>query len=177
MNNPAPKQPKGISRRSFLAATTTVTAFMAVPARVLGRGGESSPNNKLNIAGIGVGGQGGNDINEVSAENIVALCDVDEDHAAHMFKKYPNAKRYKDYRKMLDEEKGIDAVVVGTPDHQHAIVSITAIKHGKHVYCEKPLTRTVYEARAVAKAAREARVVTQMGNQGMAFEGNRLINE
>lgn len=173
----SPPSPPVLSRRSFLAATSAVTTFLAVPAHVLGRGGEPSPNNKLNIAGIGIGGQGGNDIDEVSAENIVALCDVDEDHAAHMFKKYPNAKRYKDYREMLDREKGIDAVVVGTPDHQHAIVSITAIKHGKHVYCEKPLTRTVFEARAVAQAAGEAKVVTQMGNQGMAFEGNRLINE
>jgi len=173
--NPIPT--RNLSRRQFLAATSVVTTFLAVPAHVLGRGGATSPNNKLNIAGIGIGGQGGEDIKEVSAENIVALCDVDEDHAAHTFNKYPNAKRFKDYRKMLDEEKGIDAVVVGTPDHQHAIVSITAIKHGKHVYCEKPLTRTVFEARAVAKAAREAKVVTQMGNQGMAFDGNRLINE
>ncbi len=172
------KQESGhISRRSFLAATGAVTAFMALPARVLGRGGETSPNNKLNIAGIGVGGQGGNDVDEVSSENIFALCDVDSDHAAHVFKKYPNAKRYKDFREMLDKEKSIDAVVVGTPDHLHAVVSVTAMHHGKHVYCEKPLTRTVYEARAVAKAARDAKVVTQMGNQGMAFEGNRLINE
>src|SRR5438045_2046622 len=104
-----------LSRRQFLAATGTVTAFMALPAHVLGRGGATSPNNKLNIAGIGVGGQGGEDIKEVSGENIVALCDVDEDHAAHTFKKYPDAKRFKDYRRMLDEEKGIDAVVVGTP--------------------------------------------------------------
>ena len=122
-------------------------------------------------------GQGGHDVDEFSSENIVALCDVDSAHAAHVFKKYPNAKRYKDFRQMLDQDKSIDAVVVGTPDHLHAIVSVTAIRHGKHVYCEKPLTRTVYEARAVAKAAREARVATQMGNQGMAFEGNRLINE
>jgi predicted dehydrogenase len=172
------KQESGhISRRSFLAATGAVTAFMALPAHVLGGGGETSPNNKLNIAGIGVGGQGGNDVDEVSSENIFALCDVDSDHAAHVFKKYPNAKRYKDFREMLDKEKSIDAVVVGTPDHLHAVVSVTAMHHGKHVYCEKPLTRTVYEARAVAKAAREAKVVTQMGNQGMAFEGNRLINE
>ena len=107
----------------------------------------------------------------------MALCDVDWDYAAKTFKQYPAAKQYKDFRQMLDKEKSIDAVVVATPDHIHAIVSITAIKHGKHVYCEKPLTRTVYEARAVAKAAREAKVATQMGNQGMAFEGNRLINE
>ena len=150
---------------------------MALPAHVLGRAGETSPNNKLNIAGIGVGGQGGHDVDQFSSENIVALCDVDEAHAARVFKKYPNAKRYKDFRQMLDQDKSIDAVVVGTPDHLHAIVSVTAIKHGKHVYCEKPLTRTVYEARAVAKAARGAKVATQMGNQGMAFEGNRLINE
>ena len=170
-------RPEPISRRSFLAATSTVTAFMALPAPVLGRTGEASPNSKLNIAGVGVGGQGGHDVDEFSSENIVALCDVDSAHAAHVFKKYPNAKRYKDFRQMLDQDKSIDAVVIGTPDHLHAVVSVTAIKHGKHVYCEKPLTRTVYEARAVAKAAREAKVATQMGNQGMAFEGNRLINE
>lgn len=169
--------PRPISRRNFLAATGAITTFMALPAHVLGRAGETSPNNKLNIAGIGVGGQGGHDVDEFSSENIVALCDVDSAHAGHVFKKYPNAKRYKDFRQMLDQDKSIDAVVVGTPDHLHAIVSVTAIKHGKHVYCEKPLTRTVYEARAVAKAAREAKMATQMGNQGMAFEGNRLINE
>ena len=150
---------------------------MALPAHVLGRAGEASPNGKLNIAGVGVGGQGGHDIDEFSSENIVALCDVDEAHAARVFKKYPKAKQYKDFREMLDQDKSIDAVVTGTPDHMHAVVSVTAIKHGKHVYCEKPLTRTVYEARAVAKAAHDAKVATQMGNQGMAFEGNRLINE
>ncbi len=166
-----------LSRRNFLAAAGAITGFMALPASVLGRGGEGSPNNKLNIAGIGIGGQGASDLNDVGSENIMALCDVDWDYAAKTFNRYPQAKRYKDFRQMLDQEKSIDAVVVGTPDHIHAIVSITAIKMGKHVYCEKPLTRTVYEARAVAKAAREAKVSTQMGNQGMAFEGNRLINE
>jgi predicted dehydrogenase len=111
------------------------------------------------------------------SENIVALCDVDLDHAAHTFKKFPKAKIYKDYREMLDKEKNIDAVVCGTPDHNHCMVSMTALKHGKHVYCEKPLTHTVKEARWIAEAARTAKVATQMGNQGMAFEGNRLINE
>ena len=150
---------------------------MVLEPRVLGRAGETSPNRKLNIAGIGIGGQGASDLEQVSSENIVALCDVDENHAAHTFNKYPDAKRYKDFREMLDKEKSIDAVVVATPDHAHAIVSTTAMKMGKHVYCEKPLTRTVYEARTVARVARAAKVATQMGNQGMAFEGNRLINE
>jgi len=180
MQNPKlPQQTQlgNISRRRFLARSSALTAFMALPSHVVLGAGEASPNNKLNIAGIGIGGQGASDLNDVSSQNIVALCDVDWDYAAHTFKKYPDAKRYKDFREMLDKEKSIDAVVVGTPDHNHAIVSITAIKHGKHVYCEKPLTRTVFEARAVAKAAREAKVATQMGNQGMAFEGNRLINE
>ena len=166
-----------VSRRQFLVTSSAVGAFLALPSEIALAAGESAPSNKLNIAGIGIGGQGASDLNDVSTENIVALCDVDWDYAAHTFKKYPDAKRYKDFREMLDKEKDIEAVVVGTPDHNHAIISVTAIKHGKHVYCEKPLTRTVHEARAVAKAAREAKVATQMGNQGMAFEGNRLINE
>src|ERR1019366_1687626 len=174
----ANQQPAGaISRRSFLATGAAVTTFMVLPRQVLGGTGQASPNNKLNIAGVGIGGQGGVDLEQVNSQNIVALCDVDWDFADKTFKQYPAAKRYKDFRQMLDKEKSIDAVVVGTPDHNHAIVSITAIKMGKHVYCEKPLTRTVCEARAVAKAARAAKVATQMGNQGMAFEGNRLINE
>jgi predicted dehydrogenase len=166
-----------LTRRQFLFSSAAVSSFLFLPAQIaLGRG-EDSPNNKLNIAGIGIGGQGGSDLNDVSSENIVALCDVDWQYAAHTFDKYPKAKRYKDFREMLDKEKSIDAVVVGTPDHTHAIVSMAAVKHGKHVYCEKPLTRTVVEARALAQAARKAKVATQMGNQGMAFEGNRLINE
>jgi predicted dehydrogenase len=170
-------QNSGISRRSFLAGTAAVTTFMVVPRHVLGGSGQVSPNEKLNIAGIGVGGQGGHDIGEMKSENIVALCDVDWAYAARTFKAYPDAKQYRDFRIMLEKEKSIDAVVVGTPDHIHAVASMAAIKHGKHVYCEKPLTRTVREARELAKAAREAKVATQMGNQGMAFEGNRLINE
>ena len=120
---------------------------------------------------------GGADLDKFTSENIVALADVDWDHAARTFKRYPQAKKYRDFREMLDKEKGIDGVVVGTPDHTHAIVSMAAIKRGKHVYCEKPLTRTVYEARELAKAVREHKVATQMGNQGMAFEGNRLMSE
>ncbi len=164
------------SRRRVLSTAVAAAGIMIVPRHVLGQG-QTPPSEKLNIAGIGIGGQGGEDLKEFPDENIGVLCDVDWDHAAHTFDRYPRAVKYKDYRQMCDKEKNIDAVVVGTPDHNHAPVSMMAIKHGKHVYCEKPLTRTVYEARALAKAAREAKVATQMGNQGMAFEGNRLINE
>ncbi len=165
-----------VSRRQVLGAAA-VAAVTIVPRHVLGGPGQTPPSEKLNIAGVGIGGQGGWDLEQVASENIVALCDVDWDYAAHTFQKYPRAKKYKDFRRMFDEQKGIDAVVVGTPDHIHAVASMAAIQRGKHVYCEKPLTRTVYEARALAKAAREHKVATQMGNQGMAFEGNRLINE
>jgi len=150
---------------------------MVIPNQVLGRGGAKSPNEKLNIAGIGVGGQGGHDIGQMLSENIVALCDVDSAHAGGMFRRFPNAKQYVDYRKMLEEQKDIDAVVVATPDHQHAIVSMAAIKLGKHVYCEKPLTHSVWEARQLAQAAREHKVATQMGNQGQASEGTRRLCE
>lgn len=166
-----------ISRRTFLQSAGLAAGIMIVPRHVLGGEGRVSPNEKLNIAGIGIGGQGAWDLEQVTSENIVALCDVDADHADHTFKQYPKAKRFKDFRVMLDQEKSIDAVVIATPDHWHAMVSIIAMKHGKHVYCEKPLTRTVWEARMVAKTARETKVATQMGNQGMAFDGNRLINE
>lgn len=164
---------EGVSRRAFLK-----TAGVAAPLAIVSRHAYGkSPNEKLNIAGIGVGGRGADDLKELESENIVALCDVDEERAANTFKRYPKAKRYADFRVMLEKQKNIDAVVVATPDHTHAVASMMAIKLGKHVYCEKPLTRTVYEARALTKAAGEAKVATQMGNQGMAFEGNRLINE
>jgi len=164
-------------RRRFLqAAAGAAAGFLVVPRCVLGRG-QVPPSEKLHLAGIGIGGQGGADLEEMQSENIVALCDVDSAYAAKTFAKYPKAKRYVDYREMLDKERGVDAVVIGTPDHQHAIISVAALRHGKHVYCEKPLTRTVKEARIVAQVAQETRRVTQMGNQGMAFEGNRLLKE
>ncbi|HYK92252.1 MAG TPA: Gfo/Idh/MocA family oxidoreductase [Acidobacteriota bacterium] len=171
-------QLRGISRRSFLnTAAAAPGAFVIVRRDVLGGKGRVPPSDKLNIAGVGIGGQGAWDLGQVNTENIVALCDVDWDYAARTFNRYPDAKKYRDFREMLEKEKNIDAVVVGTPDHVHAVVSMMAIKLGKHVYCEKPLTRTVQEARSIGKAAREAKVATQMGNQGMAFEGNRLITE
>lgn len=168
----------GLSRRKLMGRGAAAAAFTIVPRHVLGGTRHIAPSEKLNIAGIGVGGRGGDDLQGVESENIVALCDVDWQSAAGAFRRYPHARRYRDFREMLDTEgDAIDAVVVATPDHVHAVASMAAIGKGKHVYCEKPLTRTVYEARALAQAAREAKVATQMGNQGMAFEGNRLIKE
>ena len=135
-------------------------------------------NEKLNIAGIGVGGRGAADINGVASENIIALCDIDEKHAAKTFQRFPQAKRYKDFRKMFDElHSKIDAVVIGTPDHTHAPAGMMAMKLGKHCYCEKPLTHSVYEARMMATIAREKNLVTQMGTQIHAGSNYRRVVE
>jgi predicted dehydrogenase len=174
----ASQQDGKISRRDFMGAgAAVVAAFTIVPRHVLGGPGYTPPSEKLNIAGIGVGGQGTRDLEQVSDENIVALCDVDEERAAETYDLYPEAKKYCDFRKMLEKEKNIEAVIVATPDHTHAVASMMAIKMGKHVYCEKPLTYSIYEARQLTKAARQAKVATQMGNQGHSGEGNRLIYE
>ena len=120
-----------ISRRDFMGTAAAMTAFTIVPRSVLGGADNVPPSEKLNIAGVGVGGQGGSDLNALSSQNIAALCDVDWRHAGGAFKRYPNAKKYKDFREMLDkEDKNIDGVVVGTPDHLHAPVSIAAMKRG-----------------------------------------------
>jgi len=165
-----------ISRRHFMGAAA-VAALTVVPRHVLGGVGNVPPSEKLNIAGIGIGGRGEGDLDECRSENIVALCDVDEAHAARVFKKYPSAKKWTDFRKMLDEQKDIDAVVIATPDHLHAMVAMAAIKRGKHVYCEKPLAHCIWECRQLTLAARAAKVATQLGNQGQASEGNRLVSE
>ena len=169
---------KQISRRGFMGAAAAVAAFTVVPRHVLGGPRRVPPSEKLNIAGIGVGGRGGSVLQGVQSQNIVVLCDVDWRNAAGAFRRYPNAKKYRDFRRMLDKEaKNIDAVTVATPDHIHAVASMAAIKRGKHVYCEKPLTHSVYEARMMAQAAREHKVATQMGNQGQASEETRLMCE
>jgi hypothetical protein len=169
---------KKLSRRNFMSSAAAAAAFTIVPRNVLGGAGNTSPSEKLNIAGIGVAGRGAGDIGEVSSENIVALCDVDFRHAAGTFKEYPKARQYRDFRKMLDKEnKNIDAVVVATPDHTHAVAAMTAIKMGKHVYCEKPLAHDIYEVRQLTEAAREHKVATQLGNQGQASESTRLVCE
>jgi len=166
-----------ITRRAFVAGTSAAAAFTIVPSSVLGTNGRTPPSEKLNIAGVGVGGKGGSDIKSVSSENIVALCDVDWRKAGRIFKAYPNAKKYKDFRVMLDKQKDIDAVMVATPDHTHAVISMEAIRRGKHVYTQKPLTHTIYEARVLAEAARKHKVATQMGNQGQAGDGPRRLRE
>ncbi|MBM4030086.1 MAG: Gfo/Idh/MocA family oxidoreductase, partial [Planctomycetes bacterium] len=166
---------KGVSRRELVgAAAAAVAAFTFVPRRVLGAVGQPSANHKLNIAGIGVGGRGAADIDGVAGENIAFLCDVDLSKASGTIKKHPQAKLYRDFRAMLEkEQKNIDAVVIGAPDHIHAPAAIMAMKMGKHVYCEKPMAHTIYEARRMAQVAKETGVVTQMGNQGHAGDGLR----
>jgi predicted dehydrogenase len=165
----------GISRRKF-AATTAMAALSAaiVPSRVLGA---QAPSNKLNIAAIGIGGMGGANLKACEGANIVALCDVDEVYSAKTRALYPKAAFYTDYRAMLEKEKGIDAVIVATPDHTHAVITMALLKAGKHVYCQKPLTHTVHEARTITELARTANVVTQMGNQGQSFQSMPLLKE
>jgi predicted dehydrogenase len=165
------------NRRQFLAGTTVATAFAIIPRRVLGTPGRPSANEKLNIAGVGVGGMGAGDIRRVPGENIVAVCDVDAHLAARAAKPFPAAKVYSDFREMLATHNDIDAVMIATPDHSHAVVTKTALKMGKHVFCQKPLTHSVLEAVEVAKTAKQANVATQMGNQGQAGEGARLVCE
>jgi predicted dehydrogenase len=163
-------------RRTSLATTAAATAAV-VPRHVLGGPRNIPPSEKMNVAGIGVGGMGAANLRNLQSENIVALCDVDERYAGGTFARYPDAKRYVDYRDMLDKQKDIDGVVIATPDHTHAVISMAAIRAGKHVYCQKPLTHDVYEARMLAQAAKEAKVATQMGIQGHSGEGARLICE
>ena len=165
-----------ITRRRFIGTVASAAAVTIVPRHVLGRGVQA-PSDTLNIAGIGIGGRGRADVRGCAGENIVALCDVDAGHAAPVFREYPAAARYTDYRRMLDREPDLDAVIIATPDHTHAVIAMEAMRRGKHVYCEKPLTRTVAEARALADMARAQGVVTQMGNQGHAGEGTRQIRE
>jgi predicted dehydrogenase len=161
---------------TLLAGAVPAAGFGSVPS--LKQLGYKSPNEKLNIAAIGAGGKGASDINGCSTENIVALCDVDEKQAAGSFKKYEKAARYKDFRQMLDKEKSnIDAVIVATPDHMHATAAHWAIERRKHVYCQKPLVRTVWEARQLQAAAHKYGVATQMGNQGYSGEGTRQAAE
>jgi predicted dehydrogenase len=168
----------GISRRGFVkASASAIAGFTILPRFVLGGTGFKPPSEKLNIASVGIGGQGKENLKACEGENIVALCDVDWNYAGPVFQSHPNAKKYKDFRKMLDEVKEIDAVVIATPDHTHATIAMAAIKMGKHVYVQKPLTWSIEEARKLTLAAREAKVATQMGNQGHSTEDIRVQSE
>lgn len=167
------------TRRGFIRRSAAGAAIASVvPSYVLGLRGAPSPNEKLNLAAIGIGGQGGSDLNELASENIVALCDVDSKQGGGSFKKFPNARQFQDFRKMFDAmEKDIDAVLVATPDHFHSVAAMHAIKRGKHVYCEKPLAHSIWEVRELMRAAREHKVITQLGNQGHSFDSIRVFRE
>lgn len=167
-----------LTRRQMLRQTTLAGVGVWTAARASGGEASNSPNEKLNIAGIGVGGQGGWDIAQCASQNIVALCDVDDRRAAGSFDKFPKAKRFRDFRKMLDEMGNqIDAVVVGTPDHTHAPASVMAMNMGKHCYCEKPLAHRVIEVRTMLEAAKKNKLATQMGTQIHAGANYRRVVE
>jgi predicted dehydrogenase len=235
---------KKLSRRKFIGTTAAATAgFTIIPRYVMGGRGYTAPSDLINVAGIGVGSQGGGDIQQICSPdvpivrpmrnmngtplteeqiaaqkermaammkrnqerqgrqggppdanapvqmgaagrgqaiklaNIYALCDVDSEYAGHIFKGYPKAKIYNDWRELLDKEKSIDAVVIGTPDHNHAPIAAAFMRAGKHIYVEKPMAKTIYEVRTLAKLAKETGVVTQMGNQGHATDGTRRTVE
>jgi predicted dehydrogenase len=213
------KRQKGLSRRDFIGKTTAAAAaFTIIPRHVLGGKGYTAPSDMVNVAGIGLGNQGGSDImniatpdvpvrrqgmlpglkwnrnpgitpprpprqmaaNQMGAAggpetfkhaNIYALCDVDHEYSGHIFAGYPKAKAYHDFREMIDKEKELDAVVIGTPDHNHAVIAAYAMRAGKHVFVEKPMAKTIHEVRFLKELARKTGVVTQMGNQGHNIEG------
>jgi predicted dehydrogenase len=168
-----------VSRRQFVGTAAGLAVATIVPRHAVAGSGSTPPSERINIAGIGVGGMGWGDLSSVShGNNVVALCDVDDVRAAKAYEAFPTAKRFRDFRKMFDAlEKQIDAVTVATPDHFHAVAAMAAIRRKKHVYCEKPLAHSVYEVRELMRAAREHNVVTQLGNQGHSSETIRMFCE
>jgi predicted dehydrogenase len=168
-----------VSRRSFIKTASLASAALSMPALLKSQGaGGQSPNNKLNIACCGVGGRGWDAVNGLKSENFVAFCDVDDVRAATAYTAFPGVPHFRDFRVMLEKlGNKIDAVTVSTPDHMHFPIAMAALSLGKHVFVEKPLTHTISEARQLAAAAREKKVATQMGNQGHAHDGWRLIKE
>jgi predicted dehydrogenase len=180
--NSIQKAEGSLSRRGFVKASLTALAGISiVPRYVLGGPGFIAPSDRLQIAGIGVGGKGASDLqsfHQSGKANIAFLCDVDDARAARSRKAFPRAAYYKDYREMLEKEhRHIDAVSVSTPDHNHAIQALAAMQLGKHVYVQKPLTHDIYEARMLTRAADKYKVVTQMGNQGASGDGVRQLME
>ena len=179
MKDKQSQRPKGLGRRSFIRNAGVLAAGVTiVPSQVISGLGYMAPSDKLNIAGIGVGGIGRINLRQMASENIVAMCDVDWKYAASAFNDYPAAQKFKDYRQMFDKMgKDIDAVVIATPDHTHYVAAAAAMQAGKHVYLQKPLTHSVYESRLLTELAAKTGVATQMGNQGNSGEGIRLICE
>lgn len=167
------------TRREFIKGAAVASAgFTLLPSRVISGLGYKAPSDKLNIAGIGVGGKGFNNLKAMSTENIVALCDVDWKYAERCFQAFPDAKRYRDWRRMFDElDSSFDAVMIATADHTHAGIAAAALLRDKHVFCQKPLTHSVYESRLLTKLAEKHTVATQMGNQGNSGHGVRQLCE
>lgn len=182
MSQKKTKHTSGISRRNFIKnAGVAAAAFTIVPRFTLGGNGFVAPSDTVYIAGIGVGGKGSSDLTGFAKNphaKVIFLCDVDDRMANASKKNFPTAKYYKDFRTMLDKEhKGIDAVSVSTPDHTHAVAAMAAMQLGKHVYVQKPLTYSIYEARMLAEAAKKYKVVTQMGNQYASADHVRRAKE
>ena len=172
------KEKNKVTRRRFLSTSAAYVAGMTiVPSHVIAGLGHKAPSDKLNIAIIGVGGRGGSNLNAVSSENIVMLCDVNEPVMLKAAERFPQAKKFKDFRLLLDQSKDFDAVVVSISEHTHAFAVLPSLQLGKHVYCEKPLTHGVWEAKVIIEAARKARVATQMGTQIHAGENYRRVVE
>ncbi|MDP6547230.1 MAG: Gfo/Idh/MocA family oxidoreductase, partial [Phycisphaerae bacterium] len=166
-----------LSRRRFVGGLAAAGVFSIVPRHVLGKT-QTPPSEKLNVACIGCGGMGDNDVRNMESQNIVALCDVDARRAAPAFKRHSKTPKFKDFRRMLDKmDKQIDAVTVTTPDHMHFPAAMHAIRMGKHVFVQKPMAHSVGEVRQLTEAARKAKVATQMGIQGHAGQGWRIIKE
>src|SRR5438477_575967 len=167
---------RALSRRKFIVSTALGTGvFWIGPSRVLGQE-KVSANEKLNIGMVGTSNRAAENLSQVASQNIVAICDVDDKFLDAAAQKHPQAKKYNDFRRML-EQKEIDAVVVATPDHTHAVATVAALKSGRHVYCEKPLTHTISECRAVVEMTRKTKLVTQIGTQIHAGTNYRRVVE
>ena len=169
------------SRREILGKgaklAAAAAAFQVLPRPGRAGAARADANSRLNIAGVGVGGMGASNLRQLESENIAALCDVDTDYAAKTLARYPDARVYTDFREMLERQPEIDAVLIATPDHTHAVIAAACMRAGKHVYCQKPLTHTVGEARRLAEIAKETGVVTQMGIQGHSGGDARKVVE
>jgi len=168
-----------LSRRSFIKTSSSAVAGITfLPSNVIAGLGHMAPSDKLNIAGIGVGGRGFRNLRDLESENIIALCDVDWKYSQRVFDYFPKAKKYKDWRVLYDElGSSIDGVVVATPDHTHALIAAHAISMGKHIYLQKPLTHSVYESRLLTNLAGKYKVATSMGNQGASNDDTSLTIE